>query len=145
MASAAAAQVPAPPPAQPDWLTLPLELLQRCLSHLADKRAAFRSCRRFARAVLLHSLQQEETARLRWDVDHGGTFGSAKLVQALVGEQGSKGLALVLFSDDEYEERFPERCLAELRASGVALTCITRLEMQVRRSFLPSDTMAKRA
>ncbi len=96
MASAAAAQAPlAPPPAQPDWLTLPLELLQRCLSHLEDERAAFSSCRRFGRAVLLNSLQQERPARVRWDVDRAEPFEpSARLVQALVGDQDSKGLAL---------------------------------------------------
>ncbi len=136
MASAAAAQAPpAPPPAQPDWLTLPHELLQRCLSHLADKRAAFSSCRRFARAVLLSSLQQERPALLDWDVDRAEPFApSARLVQALVGEQASKGVTLELYSE---EEGSPEQCLAELAASGVALACVTRLEMQVRASSCP--------
>ncbi len=130
MASSATAQAPPAPPAQPDWLTLPLELLQRCLGHLEDERAAFSACKQFTRAVLLNSLQQEQPARLRWDVGREEPVEpSARLVQALLGEQGSKGVALVLFSTHRGS---PARCMAELRASGAALTCITRLEMQVR-------------
>ncbi len=111
---------------------MPLELLLRCFSHLEDKRAALSSCRRLARAVLLNSLQQEQPACLRWDVDRAEPFApSARLVQALVGEQANKGLTLVFFSDDEYDYRSPALCLDELRASGAALPCITRLEMQV--------------
>ncbi len=132
MSSAAAAQAPPAPPAQPDWLTLPLELLQRCLGHLADKRAALSSCRRLARVVLLNSLQQERPARLHWDVDRAEPLPSARLVQALVGEQANKGLTLVLYSDDDDEYTSPAHCLAELRASRAVLTCITRLEMLVR-------------
>ncbi len=95
-----------------------------------DRAAAFATCRRFARAVLLNSLEQERPARLRWDVDRAEHFApSARLVQALVGDQANKGLTLVLLS---HEEGIAERCLAELRASGVAVPCVSRLEMQVR-------------
>ncbi len=121
------------PTQRPDWANgLPLELLQRCLGPLAkqDERAALGACEPLARAVLINSLARKRPARLRLDVDRAEAFSpSAKLAQKLVGKQRGKGLTLLLFSTHSGS---PERCLAELRASGVALTCITRLEMQVR-------------
>ncbi len=118
---------------KPDWATLPVNLLAKCASHLADEQerfAAFFACKRLARVVLLSSLQQEQPAGLLLDVDREEPFGpSAKLAQELAGEQDSKGLTLLLFSR---RNGSPARCLAELGACGALLTCVTRLEMQVR-------------
>ncbi len=113
---------------------LPIELLQRCLALLppAGKLAAFRTCKQFARAVLLATLHQEKLARLRWREDRAEPFSpSAKLLQQLVGPQDSKGVALVLHNGWN-PQAIPVRCLAELRAAGVILTCVTRLKLQVR-------------
>ncbi len=128
-----APQAPPPAAAASSIQALPLELLQRCVALLPpeDKRAGFEACDRLARAVLLNSLQQEETpGRLVLFVDREEPFTpSATLLQQLVGPQDSKGATLVLYSDSGGN---PERCLAELQASGVVLTCATRLELQVR-------------
>ncbi len=124
----AAPHTAAPMPARvDDWRTLPLELWQRCLAHLADRLPAFRACRQLATAVLLMP-----PARFRLDADNLRAS-SARLVQALAagGAQDSStspGMTLVLFSSTG--DAGPQRALDQLK--GTPLTCVTCLEFEVR-------------
>ncbi len=148
-------------PELPDWAALPRDLLQRCLLPLRsaeDRRAAIRSCKPFARALLANSLRPKgQTAcRLRLHVARPQPF--APICSLLVdlglaeerthqqadGEQqqqheGSNGSAcrrtqagLTLVLTSSYTRRSPDRCLNELAACGVRLTRFTRLELEVR-------------
>ncbi len=141
MAQEQQAAAPTAPTHQPiDWADgLPLELWQRCLGQLSraeQQRAPFKTSRRLARAVLLSaSLQREARAGLRLDVERaGGCFASsAKALQALAGgpcSDDSNGLTLRLYSASGAGN--PSRCWSLLLQGATVLTCVTRLELQVR-------------
>ncbi len=134
----------APPP---KWPTLPPELLQRCISHLSGDRdrrlAALACCRAWGRAVLT-----EKNARLQVDVDREEAFApSAKVLQALLGDEqtSSNVFTLDLYSDESLTYTSPERCLAQLRAASVPLTCVTRLSLWVSPRAARSSTVASMA
>ncbi len=126
-----------PAPAPVDWVSALVELIDRLMPRLDDKLAAFRTSKRLARAVLINSLQREQPARLRLALDRKDPCGLVvQLAQELVGDaaqgqHGTIGLTLVLFNSASSPGSLARR-LSELRACGVALTCITRLEMQAR-------------
>ncbi len=124
---------PSPPaPAAVDWTALPLELLQKCLNFLAEyahKRAAFRACKRFARALLLSKPRSTEWWDLRGMELRGGEqhfARSARLLQQLVGAE-EQHIKLELSSYDEDQWR-------RLAESGVVLACVTTLALEVCRA-----------
>ncbi len=129
-----------------DWSRLPPELLEQCCAWIeseADRRAALQACAAWARAML----HAPRGPHLRLDLRREAPFApSARTLERLWGPAsqaaapqqqqqqhagGSKGAKLVLMSDYNAHVS-PEGFLAELRAAGVRLACVTDLEMQVR-------------
>ncbi len=120
-----------PPPSAANLTALPLELLQKCLDFLAERehrRAAFRACKRFAKALLLSKPRSMD----RWDLRglrlnlaeaHRDFARSARLLHELVGAE-EQHIVLMLSSYDVDQWS----CLAE---SGAVLTCVTTLALEV--------------
>ncbi len=126
-----------------DWSRLPPELLEQCCASLEreeDRRAALQTCAAWARAML----HAPRGPHLRMDLRRKAPFApSARALERLWGPSseaaapqqqqqqagGSKGAKLVLVGGN------PQRFLADLRAAGVRLACITDLRMEVRQGL----------
>jgi hypothetical protein len=125
----------------PEWGSLDRELLALSFTHLekAERHRALTTCTGWAHALLHAPVKPSQ----RLDVRRTEPFAwSAQVLQKLwrreqEEEQPSQGITLCL-GDSSYYTTLTftslKRCLDELRAASVPLTCVRRLELKVSAS-----------